>query len=160
MELSKAIRTLNSLRKGTYTNFTYTSEVPVKAEFKDIVKITKYCNATGRFGIHYGNLTSVKNREADSTIIPKKAKTDNKVWILKNMIEYNKNTDKFYLNVYSSPNKTKKFYMVSENGKETRMIKSLDEVEKYVLPSYLKRTNNHTTEFYKVTLDNVLKIGK
>jgi len=158
MNLTEAIRKFNDIKKGTYTNLVYCTEIPVKAEFKDKIRITKYSNATARFGINYGNLASVKNKEKSTE--DTKKKNSNKKWILKDIIEYNTNTDKFYLNVYNSPNKSKSIFIIKEEGKGTRTVKDLTTVEDYILKSYLnKKDCPSTKEFYKVNLDNVISIG-
>lgn len=154
MFLDEAIRTFTKIKKGVYTNFIYQTEVPVKAAFKDSVRIVKFCKATGRFGIKYGNLKSVKEKEVTGKSIKKNL---NKEWVLKDIVEYNKNTDKFYLNVYASPNKNKYIYVITENG-VTRTATDLFSVKECVQNSYLNKRCDTPKEFYKINLENVLKV--
>lgn len=156
MLLTEAIRAFNTIKKGAYTKLIYSTEVPVKAAYKDNVKITKFCVTTGRFGINYGNLASVKNREEDRTKTYKK--NLNKEWILRNIIEYNKNTDKFYLNVYGTPNKSKYVYILTE-GNKTRILNNLNTVKEYIQNSYFTKKCDSPTKFYKINLTNVHRIG-
>lgn len=157
MLLTEAIRTFNKIKHGVYTRLIYSTNVPIKSKYQNNLVITKYCSTIARFGINYGNLSSV--RAKDETHVP--VKKSNKEWILKNIIEYNKNTDKFYLNVYTAKNnfKPRYFYLVSGMGVANKMVKDLNEYKEYIQDSYLNKKCSSFEGFYKINLDNVHRIG-
>ena len=158
MELTKAIETLVRIKKGTFTKFVYKSDVKVKAACKDTVKISKYTVATARFGINYGHLktTISKGIEKSSNNIKK----TNYVSVLKHMIEYNTNTDKYYVTAYTSPNKPKVTYLIYKDGKLDKITNTKSDIREYVTDSVYSTSRINENGIYKVNLDNVIRIGK
>ena len=156
MLLTEAIRTFVNIKPGTFTKFAYRSEVPVKAKYKDNVKIVKYSKAIGRFGIKYTNLKSVKEQLSQ---VPKKdyKKNPNEYWIFKNILKYNKNTDKYYMTVYTSQHKNKNVFLVYTD-KGLDIVHDLNGFKEYVLPSYFNKKSSGK-ETYCVCLDNVIYVG-
>lgn len=154
MDLVKAIKLFTTIKPGTYQRFLFHSEVPVKAAYKKSVCITKQSCAVARFGISYKNIIKKDTNKKDSK---KYIKNPNKYWIFKNIIEYNKNTDKFYVNAYkSSTRPVVTYYVYKDNS--VFITKNKDDIKEYVIDSYFKKSNDGP--LYKVCLNNVLSIGK
>lgn len=149
MKLEDAIRKFTSIKNGTYQHFEFNTDVPVKAKYKNEISIKKHTFTVARFGINYGK---IKKNNSNNKI----KKNNNKYWILKNVIEYNKNTDKFYVNAYKSPNKPNSVYVVYNNGNVIGFYNSKDDIREYVIDSYFR---NNDSPIYKVCLDNVINVG-
>lgn len=151
MKLEDAIRTFTNIQKGAYTKFIFKSDVKVKAEYKNTVQISKYSIATARFGINY-------SKTASYVPAKKTTKKSNYISILKNILEYNTNTDKFYVTAYTSPNRTRTAYIVYKDGKIVSVSKDKESIREYVTESvYTSKCNQG---IYKVNLANVIRVGK
>ena len=157
MLLTEIIKTMATIKKGTFTKLCYKTEVPVKASCKDKIKIVKFNKTVARFGINYGNLASVKAK-ASNDEAPKKKSNPNKEWVLRNIIEYNKNTEKFYLNVYPATCRSNSVYVIYKDNKVITS-NSLSPYKDMIQESYLNRKYNGVNEFYKVNIDNVISVG-
>lgn len=156
--LNTVTRILNQIKNGVFTRFGFETQVPVKANMKDNISITKTTFITGRTGVNYNNLKAVKERENKSTV----KRTNNYSWIINNKLKYNSNTDKYYLQVATNKNANIKcFYQVYKNGKINvyNTKKSLQEkFGEYCINSYFKEKEEPAV--MSINIDNVIKINK
>lgn len=153
MELVNAIKLFTTVKPGTYQRLVFSTDVPVKAAYKKNIWITKQSCSVVRFGINYRNVV-----KKDPVVTGKKyVKNPNKYWILKNIIEYNKNTDKFYLNVYKSNTKPNVTYFIYKDN-TMFVTTNKEDIKEYVIDSYYNKKNDGP--LFKVCLNNVLSVGK
>ena len=158
MELRDLQNKLDTIKKGTFKSFCYRTELPVKAAYKKSgIKIFKVTKMVSRFGINYGNIKEIKERDSK----PDTSKTNNYVWEVKDFIQYNTNTKKYYLCTYPTRNckGIKNLYIVNDN--DTYMYINKTEFENYkhmVLDSYFNKTNKVSTKMMKINIDNILYI--
>ena len=152
MKLNEVINKLNEVKNGTFQCFNYKTDLPVRAAYKKQgISITKLCNTTARFGIFYGNVVDLSDRG------PYK-KPENKEWIIKNKLEHNTDKDRYYVNVYTGPNKSKVQYILNNNGVSTHITK--DEAKEYVIDSYFNGKSSTPSKIFKINIDNVISIGR
>ena len=156
--LNTITRILNQIKNGVFTRFGFETQVPVKANIKDNISITKTTFITGRTGVNYNNLKAVKERENKSTI----KRTNNYSWIINNKLKYNSNTDKFYLQVATNKhNNVKSFYTIHKDGKfficatKNQLQKRFGE---YCLNSYFTN-NKEQSPVLTVNIDNIIKVN-
>ena len=155
MDIKTISEKINKIRRGSFVRFTYQSEMPIKAEFKKMgYKIIKTTSVTTRFGINYGNIKQVKEKDTEKK--PYKVNEALK-WIVKDVIQYNSNTDKYYLCTYPTEkgrNSSSK-YDIYLNGE--RVMKGVDIIDRnMIINSYWDKK---ATCMMKVNIDNVIQIG-
>ena len=134
----------------------YVSELPVKSMYKKAgVKVVKETESTVRFGIKYGNISSVKSRDDE----PKKERTNNYVTVIPNKLVYNTNTEKYYVCAFPTRKGThsKSIYKIFVNDVEIFTFNNCDLVKHLVIDSYWKKDFRET---FRVSADNVIKLGK
>lgn len=155
MNINTIKNLLGNIKPGVFTRLTYMSELPLKAEFKKMgYKIIKTTSVTTRFGINYGNIKQVKERDTE-----KKSYKMNEAlkWIVKDIIQYNSNTGKYYLCTYPTEkgrNSSSK-YDIYLNGE--RVMKGVDIIDRnMIINSYWDKK---ATCMMKINIDNVVKIG-
>lgn len=161
MEMTKVMKALETIKKGTFTHFEYKSELPVKAKYKKLgYKIIKETSMTARFGINYSNIHSVMERKTGG-MQSTKPHNPNFSWVLKNLISFNSNTNNNSLHVYTCNNtKSKSVYYVYYNNE---CIATYDEktfknkMKDLVIDSYWNKTNKN--EVFQVNVNNVIAIG-
>lgn len=160
MKLDIITEAVNKVKNGTCVRIGYTSQVPVKAKFKDSISIKKMVATTVRLGVGYGNIKTVKERQAANAA--KSARMNNYSWVVKNKIKYNSSKDSFYLSVVTFPkgDHTKSVYEVCKDGNYSYFY-SKDELKKYVgdyiNDSYFNKKSK--TETYSINIDNVYRVG-
>lgn len=145
---------LNNVKPGVFTRLTYQTELPLKAEYKKQgYRIVKVNSITTRFGIHYGNIKEVKEREGSDS----SEKVNNFKWVMKNNLQYNSNTDKYYLCTYPTKrgrNGSWRYVVYLPDGVTFDGLSDIN--RDWVQDSYW---NKKSTNMMKINIDNVLKIG-
>lgn len=149
---------LNKVKPGVFTRLTYQTELPLKAEYrKQGYKIVKINSITTRFGIHYGNIKEVKEKESQISSEPKTEKVSNFSWVMKDNIQYNSNTDKYYLCTYPTKkgrNGSWRYIVYLPDGATFEGLSNIN--RDWVQDSYW---NKKVTNMMKINIDNVIKIG-
>lgn len=159
MNTNKIINLIKDIKNGTFVRVAFTSTVPLKAKFKNTgIIIKKKTVTTGRVGVNYFNIKSVKD-------LPKTASrnyTNNYKWIIPNKIKYNTNTDNYYLSLATVPmySNTYVTYEIINNG-ISKCISKKDllnsEVATYIQDSYFNKNTN--TPILTIKLENIEKLG-
>lgn len=149
---------LNTIKNGTFVRIGYTTEVPLRAKFKNSnITIKKIVITTGRLGVNYKNISKVTTNTQTSNI----NRVNNYIWVLKNKLKFNTNTNKYYLPVATIPtgSNTQVQYVIFENENKT-CVNSKEQLKKYseyIIPSYF--TKNTNTPIFSVNIDNIWKVG-
>lgn len=155
MNIKTMTAIINDIKPGVFTRLVYTTELPLKAEYKKQgYKVVKTCEMTTRFGIHYGNIKEVKER--NESYSKETRKNDNIEWVVKNIIQYNKEKDSYYLCTYPTKkgrNTSATYNIFTPNGNFYK-VKDFD--KNLVIDSYW---NKKVTNMMKININNVLKIG-
>ena len=155
MNIETIKNALNNIKPGVFTRLTYQTELPLKAEYKKQgYRIVKVHSITTRFGIHYGNIKEVKEREGSGS----SEKTNNFHWVMKNNIQYNSNTDKYYLCTYPTKkgrNGSWRYIVYLPDGVAFDGLTNIN--RDWVQNSYW---NKKSTNMMKINIDNIIRIGK
>lgn len=157
---SEIFSIVEKIKNGTCVRIGYKVDVPVYKKF-DNITIKKIVVLTGRLGVKYKNIKTVKERVAANSA-KSAINKNNYEWIIENKIKYNKNTDKYYLSVatFSKGSNKKVCYEICNNGK-IDYIFSKKELKKskyseMICSSYF---NDKDTEIFSVSLDSVFRIN-
>lgn len=162
MTLEMLCEAVNKVRNGACVRIGYTSQVPVKAKYRDRVTIKKWVTTTGRLGVKYSNIKRVADRLAAQQNKP--YKPTNFTWVIPNKIKYHPEKDKYYLNISTFPkgSHTKVLYDVVLDG-VTELVFTKDELfakyKEYILPSFFKENNCNELDTFIVKAENVFKVG-
>lgn len=157
MNIESITNALKNVKPGTFTRLVYKSEMPVKAEFKKMgYKVVKITSTTTRFGIHYGNIKEVKENASND----KYFKVNEALkWIVKDIIQYNSNTEKYYLCTYPTikgRNSSTK-YDIYLNGE--RVMEGIDIIDRNMIINSYWSGKSSKTNMMKINVDNIIKIG-
>lgn len=155
-----------SVKSGTFTRVGYRTELPVKAQYKkEGVQFFKYTEASLRFGVNYGRISSVIARKAEEQLADTVQRANNYEWIIPNKARHNIATGKDYVfaanfnqganihNVYVGLRKGKVFSIIPESKE---MFKQLN--EEYMIPSYWK-DGGSAPEVMNISFTNIYRIG-
>lgn len=160
MELEIMKNILNGIRHGAFTQIQFITEPPLKAEYRNQgYKVYKEVTMVTRFGIHYGNIKEVKERESQ----PKERKIkDDSPWKnvywedKKNKILCCPDKDSYYL--YTFPTKMNRHatckYFIEHNGEKKKAI--LNDCYDMIIKSYWTKK---FTNMMMLNIDNVISIG-
>ena len=159
MKLEAVMKAMEIMKKGTFTHFEYVSELPVKAEYKNNIKIYKHTTMTARFCINYSSIRKVIERR-NNNLQNTKPLNKNFNWVIKHAISYNTNTQNTSLHVYPFANSyPKNVYMIYTPA--DCLVVDSDVFERnyaeYVIPSYFKKTGKN--DVFQVNIKNVIRIG-
>ena len=160
MEIKALIEAVKAKKNGTMQRISYKSELPLKANFKKHgIKITKFVEATVRFGVGYENISTVIDRKADESYVPAERHYDRE-WVVDNKVYTNNNNGKTYVrfaNVNGGGDNRKVYFVVEDsNGKNT--VNSLtDTVKEYVINSYWNK-KAELPEIQDVNADNIIEV--
>lgn len=80
MTLEMLCEAVNKIRNGACVRIGYTSQVPVKAKYRNRVQIKKWVTTTGRLGVKYSNIKRVADRLAAQQNKP--YKHTNFTWVI------------------------------------------------------------------------------
>lgn len=152
---------VSKVRNGSCIRIGYTTQVPVKAKYRNSIFIKKWVTTTGRLGVKYNNISRVKERLAAQEAKPYKA--TNFTWIIPNKVKYNSSKDAYYLSIATFPkgSHTRYLYEVIKDGKST-LVYNKDELslyKDYILPSYFKDSSCKDLDTFIVNADNVFQVG-
>lgn len=86
MTLEMLCEAVSKIRNGACVRIGYTSQVPVKAKYRNRVHIKKWVTTTGRLGVKYSNIKRVSDRLAAQQNKP--YKPTNFTWVIPNKIKY------------------------------------------------------------------------
>lgn len=158
------INEVSKVKNGCVARIGYISELPVAAAFKKQgIEISKLAATTGRLGVTYSNIKSVKERLADNSARPA---TYNYKWVIKNKVKYNTSTQKNYLQVarFNKGSHTKSQYIVKDRDK-TILFDSLQELQNSfygncIIKSYFNKREGIPNEIFCVSFDNIFQINK
>lgn len=158
MNINTIKNLLSSIKPGVFTRLTYVSELPLKAEYKKQgYKVIKTNSITTRFGIHYGNIKEVKERDSQISSEPTVERTNNFSWVMKNNLQYNSKTEKYYLCTYPTKhgrNSSAKYSVQLPDGNVLNGLTDFN--HDWVINSYW---NKDSTNMMRINIDNVIKIG-
>lgn len=150
------------VRPGTLTRVGYTSELPVKAEYKKKgYRMFKIVETSVRLGVNYHNIASVIARKAEEGLKEAVQRTNNYEWVIKNKVSHNTATGKDYLYVanFNNGHNTKTRYFIE--GTFVGTIDMGDEIDEHfahlLIPSYWNRKSNGG-EVRTISFDNIYKI--
>lgn len=155
MDIKMISKAVKNIKPGVFTRITYKSEMPLKAEYKKLgYKIIKITSVTTRFGIHYGNIKDVKENKSEGKM---SNKINNFVWIIKNNIQYNKNTKNYYLCTYPTKKGRNSSTKYDVYLNEEKVFSDIDFIDKaMIIDSYW---NKNASNMMKINIDNVIAIG-
>ena len=158
------IEAVKAVRGGTVTRVTYKTDVPVKAAFKKQgYRITKIVETTVRIGVNYGQIASVKAKNAETPYTPDHNKTNNYEWVVKDRIRHNTNTGKDYVVLvnFNKGHNTKVKYVIEGTFVGTiDMGNSIEDAYKHiVLDSYFNKPSGGYGEMRNVAFENIIRIN-
>lgn len=159
------ISTARSFKKGTIVRIAYSTELPVKAEFKKLgYMVYKLVETSVRIGVNYGNIASVIARKAQQEIDGHEARkvTNNYVPVVENLVYDNSNTEQTYLQVANLPNNsnTRSRYMIVDADGNHKYVDNLSDNDKaLVRDSYFKPSSSYVGEIRRIKFENLLFLG-
>ena len=157
MTKHEIIKTIDSVKKGTFVRIVYQSELPLTAAAKKAGHvIVKHTEKVVRLGVNYGNIAKVQEAEAARTE-PKREYTPWCHWEIQDILAKHNTKDDYYLSfatVDGMGHHTKSTYFM--NG-ETATINEVRD-SAYVLPSYFKN-NGEAPVVQKVNINNIIELG-
>ena len=164
MTYEMVIKALNQVKKGSFVRFGYTTDMPLKAEYRNQgYKIQKVTETTVRFGINYYNIKSVKEAFEKENKTPERKLRVNLETVISNEVYKNNKTGEFLLRFYptKSGTNTKANYVIYKNNIIVEAcaedLHNMESVVKMVLDSYWTKP---VTATKMVKLDNIFKIGQ
>lgn len=150
---------LKGYQKGSFVRIQWKSYLGSSAAKKAGYDIQKVTETTGRIGIHYGNIASVKARKVEQEQQPEEEKKTYTVWFKHveghpEIVEHLKDATKRYLQIFSTVNSYPKVkYFI--NGKEI----SKKELEATGLCTKSDLTPSSKAEMFNIPLENLISIG-
>lgn len=156
---------LDKISNGRIARIGYRTFLPLKAEFKkDGMEIIKFTDTSVRIGVSYDSIESVKERKLLNEGTPSRKTVNSYIWLIKNRIRYNKNTEKAYLYVatLNKGHNTNSRYIV--NYPKKGIFTTLDSLEgsefkDCIINSYFSKKSN-PREVYNIAIENIYKINK
>lgn len=151
---------LRGYQKGSYIRLGWKSTLGSSAAKKAGYDIQKQTETTGRIGIHYGNIASVKARKAEQEQQPEEEKKTYTVWFKHveghpEIVEHLKDATKRYLQIFAvkpfAYPKVKYFL----NGVEI----SKQDLENTGLCTKSDLAPSSGSELFNIPLENLLFIG-
>lgn len=158
MNYTKLTEALEAIKNGRFTRVAYETELPVKNLYKKAnIHIVKECEMTVRFGVHYKNIKSVKQRFEEDAL-DKRNKKNNYTTIIKNKLLYNTNTDKYYVCIFPTEKgtHTKNIYRIIANDVEIISTDNKELVKHLVVDSYWDKGFRETK---RIAAENIKRIG-
>ena len=123
----------------------------------EVIKLT---SATVRCGVDYDHIQRVIDRKASQPEdIVTKARSTAYLWVMKDKLSFNTNTNKHYIRFATLPAGANKYatYIVIKDGQVTQTSEVVDEsIKEFVINSYWARS---APEVQNVCIDNVIKIN-
>lgn len=161
MTLSHVIYALDTIKNGWMTRIAYSTELPVKAEYKKKgIKVIKSTSVTVRIGVDYEHIQAVVDAKKYSSETIKKAVRTAYSWIIRNRVAYNDNTGKYYLRVATLPHGSNSsvYYTLIEEacGFISTKHVSAEDIKDYVINSYWC---SNTPIVQNISIDNIMSIN-
>lgn len=167
----KILNAVSKVKKGTIARVVYMTELPVKAEFKNIgFRIVKVVETSNRFGVKYSNIETVKERE-ESKLPSNRKVTNNFESVVENTVYYNSNTEKMYLQLagFNKGHHTNSKYVVlcdhpdvkgefvvsCSDKKSSELFKFIKQM---VIDSYWTKKGS-PSEIKRISFENILGIN-
>lgn len=150
MNFDRLAKKVMHMTAGAFTAMTWQKELPVKATYKNTVKVTKVTTGVVRFGCNYENLKATAEKRADGTL---PAENTGLPWGTWNIFPYFiKHNEKDYVRcTVSHNNPMRSVYYI--NGRTA----SKEECEMYCTKSAFG--NGVVPDILTINVDNVIKIG-
>lgn len=157
--MASIIEAIKSVIAGRFVRVGSTSQMKIKAAYKNNVSIIKVTERTVRIGLNYANIAAVKAMEAQR-IEPKTQRTDNNIWEVEGRVAFNTNTGKKSLRVYTVAHhsNSKSKYIITVDGVVTECDTLPEWAIEYIVPSSLNRSGEMPV-CMSLTLDNVYMLG-
>lgn len=157
MTKHEIIRTIDTVKKGTFVRIVYQTELPLTAAAKRAGHvIVKHTEKVVRLGVNYGNIAKVQEAEAARSE-PKREYTPWCHWEIEDILAKHNTKDDYYLSfatVDGVGHHTKNTYFM--NGNTATISEVMDSA--LVLPSYFKGTGEAPT-VQKVNINNIIQLG-
>lgn len=157
MTKHEIIRTVETVKKGTFVRIVYQTELPLTAAAKRSGHvIIKHTEKVVRLGVNYGNIATVQEAEAVRTE-PKREYTPWCHWEIEDILAKHNTKDDYYLSfatVNGIGHHTKSTYFM--NGSTVALNEVMD--SELVLPSYFKGTGE-APAVQKVNINNIIQLG-
>lgn len=150
MKYETLIKKLDSIKAGVFTNLTYKTEVPLRAEYKKAgYKIIKTTTMNTRFKVKYANIKGVELKPS--------TKKSPYTSIIPNLISECISNGNKYLTTYPFANSNPKstFKVITPEGKTVNFNDSYKDM---ILPSYFSKSSS--TKIMKINVENIIKVGK
>ena len=154
-----------SFKKGTIVRIAYSTELPVKSEFKKAgYMIHKLVETSVRIGVNYGNIASVIARKAQQEVdgYESRKTTNNYVPVVENLVYDHSKTEQTYLQVANLPHNSNThscYVIVGADGSSKTVEKLSDADKNLVRDSYFKPSSSYVGEIRRIKFDNILFLG-
>lgn len=128
---------LSFIKPGQFFRIDYKTDIPIKAEYKNIIEIIKVCTETVRTGVKYQNISSVTVKEKDPIY------KSNKRWLIKNSVFENTNNNELYIRLANLTHgaNLKRYYLVKLDKNIFYYEEIPNEFKKYIVPSYFTKNS-------------------
>lgn len=157
MEFQKVCEAVANTPKGSFVRVGFRSKLGNAEAKKQGISITKETTVTGRIGINYNNIATVKARKAEQTEAPTR---EFKIWFKHvegrpEIIEHLQDAAKRYLQIFTAKphNYPKVKYFI--DGQEV----SKQELEFSGLCTKTDLQPSSTSEVFNIPLENIMFIG-
>lgn len=135
---------IESLKPGTFHSYTYVSDMPVKAKYKNDIKIKKISTIVARTGVKYTAVKACPELQHQHN--------PNKVELVKNKIYTNTNTKNDIVQIYPRVGqKRNTVYQIEHNG-VLEMVHQIADYEEYL--------NKHDSRFSPIITLSIDKIAE
>lgn len=152
MELNQILEKLDKKQKGSWFRLDYCKDLPITAQAKkNGFVVLKYSRSTVRYGIDYKNLKSTKEKIEQGKILTNKLNWGS--WIPGYEGKFIEHKGKYYLRIYSSPNKTKSSYFLNGRPIKIEKLKEMNIVQK----SYWN-SGKEPTDTLTICVNNIQEI--
>lgn len=157
--MASIIETIKNVVSGRFIRMGSTSNVPVKAAYKNSVSIVKVTERTVRLGIRYDHIKAVMEKEAQRTE-PKTQRADNNVWEVEGRVAFNTKTNNRTLRAYTVArhSNSRSMYIVTMDGITSMYEEIPDDIKEYITPSYFNKSGEYPV-CISVSLDKIYMLG-
>ena len=158
------ISTARSFKKGTIVRIAYSTELPVKSEFKKLgYMVYKLVETSVRIGVNYGNIASVMARKAQQEVDGHESRkvTNNYVPVVENLVYDHANTEQTYLQVANLPHNsnTRSRYMIVDADGNRKYVDELSNDDKALVRDSYFKPSSYVGEIRRIKFENLLFLG-
>lgn len=136
---------IETLKAGTFHSYTYESDMPVKAKFKEDISIKKVSVIVARTGVRY---TAVK-----ACPELKHQHNPNKVEVVKDRIYSNNNTKRDVVQLYPRIGQKRKVSYVIQQKGVSKVVNQIDAYEQY-----LNKHSSSPSPIITLSIDKITNI--